>query len=64
MNGLVIYMIVAVVALAGAVGGYRYFTRTKVIQVETPAAPQPQQAPEQRVIPPHKKFDDRFQPKF
>lgn len=68
VSRLLVHAILLVVVLAGAVGGYRYFTRTEVVQIEapatTPTAPQPRQETAQPRINPHqKRFEDRFQPK-
>jgi len=64
MNKIVVYAIVSIVVIGSAVGGYRYFTRTEVVQVEVPSAAQPapiDSTPKPK--PNHGSFEKRFEPK-
>lgn len=64
MNKIVLYAIVSIVVIAGAVGGYQYFTRTEVVQVEVPSAPQPTPTDSTtKPKPNHGSFEKRFEPK-
>lgn len=57
--------IIAMVALVGVAGAYRYFMRTDVVQVQThPARPSEREAAPRRQIPHQKNFDDRLRPGF
>lgn len=63
MSKVTLYVILSIVAVAGAAGGYHYFTRTEVIEVpvktEPPAQPSPQP---DKPKPDHGDFKKRFEP--
>ena len=64
MSKLAVYTIATVVVLVGTIGGYLYFAKSEIVQVEVPSAPPAAPTPAtSKQLPNHGSFEKRFEPK-